>query len=149
MTSWLQSLSLFSMNTSKPYGVVKSYRDLVAWQKAKSLAIDVYKLSMTPPFYRHRSLADQIIRSAVSIPSNIAEGDERGSNKDSLRFLQIARGSLAELETQLSIAKEIGLISPTTVINLSKQIDEAARLLGGTINMRKARAQSYHERLEE
>jgi four helix bundle protein len=137
------------MNTSKPYGVVKSYRDLVAWQKAKSLAIDVYKLSMTPPFYRHRSLADQIIRSAVSIPSNIAEGDERGSNKDSLRFLQIARGSLAELETQLSIAKEIGLISPTTVINLSKQIDEAARLLGGTINMRKARAQSYHERLEE
>ena len=104
---------------------------------------------MTPPFYRHRSLADQIIRSAVSIPSNIAEGDERGSNKDSLRFLQIARGSLAELETQLSIAKEIGLISPTAVINLSKQIDEAARLLGGTINMRKARAESYRERLEE
>ena len=137
------------MNTSKPYGVVKSYRDLVAWQKAKSLAIDVYKLSMTPPFYRHRSLADQIIRSAVSVTSNIAEGDERGSNKDSLRFLQIARGSLAELETQLSIAKEIGLISPIAVINLSKQIDEAARLLGGTINMRKARAQSYRERIEE
>ena len=137
------------MNTSKPYGLVKSYRDLVVWQKAKSLAIDVYKLSMTQPFYRHRSLADQIIRSAVSIPSNIAEGDERGSNKDSLRFLQIARGSLAELETQLSIAKEIGLLSPTAVINLSKQIDEVARLLGGTINMRKARAQSYREHLEE
>lgn len=137
------------MNTSKPYGVVKSYRDLVAWQKAKSLAVDVYKLSLTPPFYRHRSLADQIIRSAVSIPSNIAEGDERGSNKDSLRFLQIARGSLAELETQLSIAKEIGLISPIAAINLSRQIDEAARLLGGTINMRKARAQSYRNHLEE
>lgn len=131
------------MNTFKPYSIVKSYRDLVVWQKAKTLATDVYKLSMTPPFYRHRSLADQIIRSAVSVPSNIAEGDERGSNKDSLRFLQIARGSLAELETQLSIAKEIGLIPTVTATNLSKLMDEVARLLGGTINMRRSRDQNY------
>ncbi len=121
----------------------------MVWQKAKGLAVDVYKLSMTPPFYRHRSLADQIIRSAISVPSNIAEGDERGTNKDSLRFLQIARGSLAELETQLGIAKEIGLILPAAMSNLSKQIDDVARLIGGTIKMRQARAESYRKYSQE
>ena len=137
------------MNTTKAFGIVKSYRDLMVWQKAKGLAVDVYKLSMTPPFYRHRSLADQIIRSAISVPSNIAEGDERGTNKDSLRFLQIARGSLAELETQLGIAKEIGLIIPAVMSNLSKQIDDVARLIGGTIKMRQARAESYRKYSQE
>ena len=137
------------MNTTKAFGIVKSYRDLMVWQKAKGLAVDVYKLSMTPPFYRHRSLAYQIIRSAISVPSNIAEGDERGTNKDSLRFLQIARGSLAELETQLGIAKEIGLILPAAMSNLSKQIDDVARLIGGTIKMRQARAESYRKYSQE
>ena len=137
------------MNTPKVFGVVKSYRDLIVWQKAKGIAVDVYKLSMTPPFYRHRSLADQIIRSAISVPSNIAEGDERGTNKDSLRFLQIARGSLAELETQIGIAKEIGLIQPAAMSNLSKQIDDVARLIGGTIKMRQARAESYRKYSQE
>jgi four helix bundle protein len=82
------------------------------------------------------------MRSAVSIPSNIAEGDERGTNKDSLRFLQIARGSLAELETQLSIAESIGIIPNTKVSQMAAQLDEVARLLGGTIKMRKAREET-------
>ncbi len=79
------------------------------------------------------------MRSAVSIPSNIAEGDERGTNRDALRFLQIARGSLAELETQLSIAESIGMIPQPAVVQIAAQLDEVARLLGGTIKMRKAR----------
>jgi four helix bundle protein len=79
------------------------------------------------------------MRSAVSIPSNIAEGDERGTNKHALRFLMIARGSLAELETQLSIAEDLGLIPQPTVVQIAAQLDEVARLLGGTIKMRKAR----------
>jgi four helix bundle protein len=79
------------------------------------------------------------MRSAISIPSNIAEGDERGTNKDALRFLLIARGSLAELETQLSIAEDLGLIPQPTVVQIAAQLDEVARLLGGTIKMRKAR----------
>ena len=137
------------MSTSKPLGQVKSYRDLVVWQKSKSLAVDIYKLTQSQPFERHRSLADQINRAAVSVPSNIAEGDERGTNKDSLRFLQIARGSLAELETQLGIAKEIGLILPAAMSNLSKQIDDVARLIGGTIKMRQARAESYRKYSQE
>ena len=79
------------------------------------------------------------MRSAVSIPSNIAEGDERGTNKDALRFLLIARGSLAELETQLSVAEDLGIIPQPTVVQMASQLDEVARLLGGTIKMRKAR----------
>jgi len=102
------------MNTPKPLGKVNSYRDLVVWQKSRSLASAAYRLCMTPAFERHRGLSDQIMRSAVSIPSNIAEGDERGTNKDALRFLQIARGSLAELETQLSIAEDLGIIPPAS-----------------------------------
>ena len=127
------------MNTPKPLGKVNSYRDLVVWQKSRSLASAAYRLCMTPSFEPHRGLSDQITRSAVSIPSNIAEGDERGTNKDALRFLQIARGSLAELETQLSIAESIGIIPQPVIVQIAAQLDEVARLLGGTIKMRKAR----------
>jgi four helix bundle protein len=127
------------MNTPKPFGKVNSYRDLVVWQKSRSLATEAYRLCMTTSFERHRGLADQIMRSAVSIPSNIAEGDERGTNKDALRFLLIARGSLAELETQLSIAEDLGIIPQPVVGPIAAQLDEVARLLGGTIKMRKAR----------
>jgi len=127
------------MNTPKPFGKVNSYRDLVVWQKSRSLATEAYRLCMTPSFERHRGLSDQIMRSAVSIPSNIAEGDERGTNKDALRFLLIARGSLAELETQLSIAEDLGIIPQPVVGQMAVQLDEVARLLGGTIKMRKAR----------
>ncbi len=127
------------MITPKPLGKVNSYRDLVVWQKSRSLASAAYRLCMTPGFERHRGLSDQIMRSAVCIPSNIAEGDERGTNKDALRFLQIARGSLAELETQLSIAEDLGIIPQPVVVQIAAQLDEVARLLGGTIKMRKAR----------
>ena len=127
------------MNNPKPLGKVNSYRDLVVWQKSRSLASAAYRLCMTPSFERYRGLSDQIMRSAVSIPSNIAEGDERGTNKDALRFLQIARGSLAELETQLSIAEDLGIIPQPAVVQIAAQLDEVARLLGGTIKMRKAR----------
>jgi four helix bundle protein len=127
------------MNTPKPFGKVNSYRDLVVWQKSRSLATEAYRLCMTPSFERHRGLSDQIMCSAVSIPSNIAEGDERGTNKDALRFLLIARGSLAELETQLSIAEDLDITPQPTVVQIASQLDEVARLLGGTIKMRKAR----------
>lgn len=127
------------MNNPKPLGKVNSYRDLIVWQKSRSLAVDVYRLCMSSSFERHRGLSDQIMRSAISIPSNIAEGDERGTNKDALRFLLIARGSLAELETQLSVAEAIGIIPKPMVDQIATQLDEVARLLGGTIKMRKAR----------
>ncbi len=82
------------------------------------------------------------MRSAISIPSNIAEGDERGTNKDALRFLLIARGSLAELETQLGIAEAVGIMDRITGGQMMVQLDEVARLLGGTIKMRKSREEN-------
>lgn len=80
-----------------------------------------------------------MLRAAISVPSNIAEGDERGTNKDSLRFLQVARGSLAELETQIGIAHDVGLLAEADAMRLESQLNEVGRLLGGSIRMRMER----------
>ena len=87
------------------------FRELVVWQKAKSLAVKVYLRTGQGVFARDFGLRDQVRRAAVSVPSNIAEGDERDTNRDSVRFLYIAKGSLAELIPQLEIAHEIGYLS--------------------------------------
>ncbi len=79
------------------------FRNLMVWKKSKDLAVYIYKLTNTGSFSKDFGLRDQIRRAAVSIPSNIAEGDERDTNKESVRFLYIAKGSLAELLTQLEI----------------------------------------------
>lgn len=83
------------------------YRNLLVWQKAKTLADSVYRLTSESPASQDYGLRDQLQRSAVSIASNIAEGDERNTNKDSIRFLYISKGSCAELITQLEIANEV------------------------------------------
>lgn len=86
------------------------FRDLNVWQKGKELAVQIYGITQKEPFNRDYGFKDQIRRAAVSIPSNIAEGDERGSNKDCVRFFYMAKGSLAELQTQLEIAYAIGYL---------------------------------------
>jgi four helix bundle protein len=78
-------------------------------------------------------------RAAVSIASNIAEGDERSTNKESLRFIVIARASLAELETQVEIAHEIGAVSQQDVAKFRALAEELGRLIGGVIRMRQDR----------
>ncbi len=80
------------------------FRQLNVWQRSKKLAVEIYRLTQTERFSRDFGLRDQIRRAAVSIPSNAAEGDERGTNREAVRFFYIAKGSLAELETQLEIA---------------------------------------------
>jgi four helix bundle protein len=80
---------------------MKSYRDLIVWQKAMSLVVDVYKITEYFPDAEKFGLTSQIKRCSVSIPSNIAEGYGRNYTKDYIRFLQIARGSLFECQTQL------------------------------------------------
>lgn len=89
----------------------KGFQELLVWQKARDLAVAVYKETAEGAFTRDYGLRDQIRRSAVSIPSNIAEGDERDSDKDAIRFFYIAKGSLAELQTQLEIAQLIGYMN--------------------------------------
>ena len=85
------------------------------------------------------ALADQLRRAAISIPSNIAEGDERDTDKDAVRFLYIAKGSGAELRTQLDLANQVHLISDSDFLKLDQQSEEIARMLRGL-----AKARSPH-----
>ncbi len=78
-------------------------------------------------------------RAALSVPSNIAEGNDRSSNKDALNFLRIARGSLAELETQLWIAHDVGWLDAESYRRLCEKRSEVERMLGGLIRTRQAR----------
>ena len=77
------------------------FRELKVWQRAKELAVTIYRLSSTNSFDRDFGLRDQVRRSSVSVASNIAEGDEKDTDKESIRFFYIAKGSLAELSTQM------------------------------------------------
>jgi four helix bundle protein len=87
-----------------------NFQELRVWQLAKDLAVKIYKLTQDDKFSRDFGLKDQIQRSAVSIPSNISEGDELDTDKQSVRHFYIARGSAAELLTQIIIGEEIGYI---------------------------------------
>ena len=112
------------------------YRSLVVWQKSKALAVEIYRLTNAEAIRRDFSLIDQMRRSAVSVPSNIAEGDERKSDKESIRFFQIAKGSLAELSTQLEIARDVSYFAPAEVEPLIGQCGELAKMLGALIRAR-------------
>lgn len=94
------------------------FRKLLVWQKAKEIAVKIYQLTKTQSISKDFGLKDQIQRSAVSIPANIAEGDELGTDKQSIRHFYIAKGSSAELQTLLIIANEIGYIETKTIEEL-------------------------------
>ncbi len=87
--------------------VISSYKDLIVWQKSFQLSKDVYKFTAKLPKTEQFGLSSQLQRCAVSIPSNIAEGNQRNSRKEYRQFLNIARGSAGELETQLLIAQDV------------------------------------------
>jgi len=112
------------------------YRSLVVWQKGKNLATDIYKITNSESIRRDFSLIDQMRRSAVSVPSNIAEGDERSSDKDSARFFYIAKGSLAELATQLEIARDVGYFKTEETETLINRCVELGKMPGALIRAR-------------
>jgi four helix bundle protein len=108
---------------------MKNYEELQIWQEGCRLAVDIYQLTTKEPFTKDFGLRDQIRRSAVSIPSNIAEGKERETVKELVRYLYIAKGSVAELKNQPYIANRIGFIDvyqhdilSDRIVSLSKQI---------------------------
>jgi four helix bundle protein len=105
------------------------FKELKVWQRGKKLAIRVYMISGTGKFEKDFSLRDQVRRAAVSIPSNIAEGDTLGSNKQSIRHFHISKGSCAELLTQFEIAYEIGYLS----IEILKEIQEECLGISGML----------------
>jgi four helix bundle protein len=112
------------------------FRNLLVWQRAKGLAVEVYRLTRSESIKHDFSLVDQLRRSAVSVPSNIAEGDERKSDKDSVRFFHIAKGSLAELATQLEIARDVGYFTTAQVEPLLNQSSELGKMLGALVRAR-------------
>jgi four helix bundle protein len=112
----------------------KSHLNLILWQKAVDLAVETYRLSGTFPRSEVYGLVSQIRRAAVSIPSNIAEGAARRTTRDFLAFLHVARGSLAEVETQLLIAQRVGAVPPNACSALQVLVDEVGRILQAFIN---------------
>ncbi len=109
-------------------GVV-SYKDLKVWQMGVDLVERVYKLTTHFPKHEIYGLSNQMQRSAVSIPSNIAEGQARDSTKEFLHYLSIALGSLAELETQIIVAQRLLYVSPEMTEPILQMIDEIGRML--------------------
>ena len=107
------------------------YRDLKVWQAAMRLAIEVYHLSAQLPKHETYGLTSQIQRSAVSVPSNIAEGHGRNSNKEFHHFLGVALGSLAELETQLILAQQVGYLTEELINPVLQISDEIGKMLKG------------------
>ncbi len=114
----------------------EGFKSLRVWQIAKELAVTIYKTTESGVLARDFGLRDQLRRAAVSIPSNIAEGDERDTNRDSVRFLYIAKGSLAELRTQLEIARDVGALPNEHHLLLDEKCAEIGRMLGALIKAR-------------
>jgi four helix bundle protein len=114
----------------------QGFKDLLIWQKAKDLALSVYLLTGQGDLSRDFGLRDQLRRAAVSIASNIAEGDERGTDKESVRFFFIAKGSLAEMRTQIQIAREIGYLEEGIYNSLETESVELGRMIGKLIKVR-------------
>lgn len=111
--------------------MVKHYRDLLVWQKAMELAETCYDLTKSFPKEEMFCMVSQIRRAAISVPSNIAEGFGRGNDKEFSNYLRIARGSLSELETQLLLCKQVGLIKSDQLKSVMAISDETGRILRG------------------
>jgi len=112
---------------------IQKFEDIEAWQKARELTWQVYTLSGSGQFSRDFGLRDQIRRAAVSIMSNIAEGFERGSNKEFIQFLYIAKGSAGEVRAQLYVALDQGYIDRKNFDSLSRDVAEISRMISGFI----------------
>jgi four helix bundle protein len=111
--------------------VIRSYRDLRVWHSGMSLVEGVYRASKSFPRPELFGLTSQIQRCAVSIPSNIAEGHMRESTREFLRFLSIALGSAAELQTQLELARRLGYLGDAEAEHLLAQSCEIVKMLHG------------------
>jgi four helix bundle protein len=118
----------------------RNYRDLIVWQKAMDLVENVYRASRGYPKDEQYGLTSQIRRAAVSIPSNVAEGQGRGGDPEMVRFLRIAYGSLREVETQTLIAQRLGYANHDQTQMIMDMAAEVGRLMNGLIRSKDPRA---------
>lgn len=119
--------------------VIRNYRDLLVWQKAMHLVEEVYQLTSRFPADERFGLVAQLRRAAVSIPSNIAEGQARKSTREFVQFISLAEGSLAEVDTQLLLSERLGLCVDRDVQTLFSVIEEIRKMLmalGARLNER-------------
>ena len=112
---------------------IRSYRDLDAWKKAMDLVEGVYRATQHRPKDEMYGLTNQVRRAVVSIPANIAEGQGRRSAKEFVRFLNIANGSLFEVETHLMIAQRLHYLEPQAIPQLLQRTAEVGRIINGLI----------------
>ncbi len=110
---------------------IRNYRNLIAWQKAMDLAESLYKTTQEMPREELYGLTSQMRRAAVSVPSNIAEGQGRGTDGQFLHMLSISYGSLRELETQVILANRLRFLADGVCEPLLEQCSEVGRLLNG------------------
>jgi len=109
--------------------MIKDFKDLIVWQKAMELVVEVYQLVKKLPKEELFALSDQMRRAAISIPSNIAEGQGRNSVKEYIRFLAIAKGSKAELETQLLLCVKVNYLNKVEIQTAINLIQEIGRMI--------------------
>ncbi len=129
--------------------IVKSYQDLLVWQKGRRLVAAIYTVTSHFPTDEKFGLTSQIKRAAISIPSNIAEGSSKRSTKEFIRFLNIAYGSLCEVETQLFLAQDLGfLVHEESLKPLLDDTAELGRMINGLIRSLNQRINTLNSELQ-
>lgn len=118
----------------------KGFKDLIVWQRAVKFAVDIYKTTNSFPREELYGITSQIRRAAISIPSNVAEGQARNSPRSFGNHLNIALGSSAELETQLIVANQIGHLQKADLEKLSAELTEIVRMLYGLLKVQRGKA---------
>lgn len=113
---------------------VQSYRDLLIWQKGIELVTHVYRVTEKLPRSETFALTSQVRKAAISVPSNIAEGHARQHSREFRQFLYIALGSLAELDTQLTIALKLAYVSESDLDSVHANIVELRRMISGLVS---------------
>lgn len=116
---------------------LKTFKDLLVWQKAHKMVLEVYKITANYPKHELFALVSQIRRAAVSVPANIVEGFRRTGSQDSIRFYNIADASLEELKYHMFLSKDLNYLENNNYQNITSMMNEVGRLLYGWIQSQK------------
>ena len=122
-----------------------NHKDLILWRKAMDLAVLVHQSCTAFPRSEAYGMVSHLRRAATSIPSNVAEGYARRSTKEFIYFLHVARGSMAELETQLLLAQRVGYLPESNVTDLQDKIEEIGRILHAVVAALRRRAIQHRD----